>query len=446
MKKVLLITEHPLHKELYANALPPLGILGIASYLEERGIATDIVDYNVEKPQVDFAAYDLVGLSVHCGNVVRSLRRARKIKETEPDLPLVVGGPHATANPLLFASKPYFDAVVVGEGEETILEYLTQNDKSKIKGLWLHNGKEPLFTGHRPWIADLDCLPFPALEKVNLKRYNVLLKLKHPISNIMTSRGCTYNCIFCFCSLGKCWRARSAENVVREIKRQVEEFGVKELCIFDDNFTFDMERAGRIAELIVEQGIQVKLQFTNGLRVDRLSKELLAKLKAAGLWLMGVAPESGVPESLIKMKKGFTLDQVELATKWSKELGLFTHSYFMVGFPWETVTDIERTIDYALKLDTDVTQFTRVIPFPGTELFQMLGLKPEMEEEVDRGLYFGGLYYEMSSITDRQIRSLVKKGYRKFFFRPKRIWKLMRTLAPRDFLSLIRYGIATGSM
>jgi radical SAM superfamily enzyme YgiQ (UPF0313 family) len=420
--------------------------LGIASYLEEQGIGADVVDYNVEKPQVDFGAYDLVGLSVHCGNVVRTLQRAQEIKEAVPDLPLVVGGPQATANPGLFASKPYFDAVVGGEGEKTTLEYLQASDKSKIKGLWLATGKEPFFTGERPWIADLDALPFPALEKVDLAKYDVLLKLKRPISNIMTSRGCPYNCVFCFCSLGKRWRARSAENVVREIKWQAEKFGVRELCIFDDNFTFDIERAGRIAELIVEQGIEVKLQFTNGVRVDRLTREVLAKLKRAGLWLIGIAPESGNAPSLVRMKKGFTLEQVERVTRWSKELGLFTHSYFMVGFPWEKVADIESTIRYALKLDTDVTQFTRVIPFPGTELFQMLNLKPENEGEVDKGLYYGGLYYEASGISDREIRRLIKKAYRRFFLRPKRIWKLMRTLAPRDFLALIRYGIATGSV
>jgi radical SAM superfamily enzyme YgiQ (UPF0313 family) len=262
----------------------------------------------------------------------------------------------------------------------------------------------------------------------------------------MTSRGCPFQCIFCFHSLGTQFRARSPKNVVDEIEWQINKFGVKEICIFDDNFALDAKRAEKIADLIIERGLKIKLQFTNGIRVDNITKELLFKLKKAGIWLVGVAPESGNQDSLIKMKKGVSLDKIKQVVKWCKELGIITHSYFMMGFPWETKQHLINTINFAEKLDTDITQFTRVMPFPGTELYKMMELKLDTESKNDQGLFYGSIQHKVANLTEKEVHKYIKIGYRKTFIKPKKIFKLLITLNLVDFFKLCLYAITSESV
>lgn len=449
MKKVLLATESPEKKELYINTLPPLGILGIASYLESKGIQTDVIDNNIQKVDYfDVEKYDTVGFSVHCANVSKTLKSIENIKKNFPDKKIIVGGPHILIDPENYIKNENIDAVIVGEGELAVYDYIKNKGNSKHTGLYLKNSDgEIKFNGMGKWITDLDSLPFPALDKVDIKKYDVPLKQKKPISNIMSSRGCPFSCIFCFHSLGKVWRARSAKNFVDEVEWQVNNFGVKEICIFDDNFTLDIKRVNDICDGIIERGINVKFQFTNGVRVDRVNKELLIKLKKAGVWLMGIAPESGNLESLEKMKKQFDLKRVEDVAKWCKEIGLFTHSYFMVGFPWESREHIEQTIDFARKLDTDVTQFSRVIPFPKTELYDMIGKENiNVDYTKDVGLFYGNVKHKVQGLSEEEIQRLIKKGYRQAFLRPKKMINLLIKLHWIDLFKLAKYSFISDSM
>jgi radical SAM superfamily enzyme YgiQ (UPF0313 family) len=445
-KNILLISECPKIKSNYVNSLPPIGILTLASFLESKGAKVDVIDYNVEKRKpVNYKKYDLIGFSAYCSNIENTLKQAKWIKETT-NAAIIVGGPHCMANPLLYIKKPFIDAAIIGEAEYTLYEYLTKKDKSEIKGLYIRKDNKPFFTGNREYIKDLDQLPFPALEKVDIKHYNVPLKKAKPISNIMTSRGCPFQCIFCFHSLGTQFRARSPKNVVDEIEWQINKFGVKEICIFDDNFALDAKRAEKIADLIIERGLKIKLQFTNGIRVDNITKELLFKLKKAGIWLVGVAPESGNQDSLIKMKKGVSLDKIKQVVKWCKELGIITHSYFMMGFPWETKQHLINTINFAEKLDTDITQFTRVMPFPGTELYKMMELKLDTESKNDQGLFYGSIQHKVANLTEKEVHKYIKIGYRKTFIKPKKIFKLLITLNLVDFFKLCLYAITSESV
>ena len=236
MHKVLLIIHSAAKKGNYVNTLPPLGILYISSFLESKGIATDVVDYNVS--EVDYSViekYDLIGFSVNCGNVTNTLKMARIVKE-KYGKDIIVGGPQVTSDPDLFLEKEFIDGAVVGEGEYTLYEYI--KNRKGVKGIYVKDEKEKIiFGGTRPPIKDMDSLPFPAFDKIDLGKYKVTFKKKKATSTIATSRGCPFGCIFCFHSLGSSFRARSAENVVKEIEWQIKNFGVEEICIQDDNIS-----------------------------------------------------------------------------------------------------------------------------------------------------------------------------------------------------------------
>jgi len=439
--KTLFIVESPVKKENYVNTMPPLGVLYMSSYLTSKGIDNDVVDCNVDSLNKDINDYDLVALSVNCGNITNTIRTARKIKK-EFGKTIIVGGAQATSNPRFFLKQDFIDGVVKGEGEITLHEYIKEG--KVVDGLYLKKDGKIFYKKDREWNKDLDSLPFPALDKVDLKKYNVPIKKKKPASTIVTSRGCPYQCIFCFHPNGYVWRPRSAENVVKEIEWQIEKFVIKEMCIQDDNLSLDLVRAKKIFDLVKEKGIDINFQLYNGIRVDKLDEELMKKMKDNGMWLMNISPEVGYEEGLRKIKKNFSLDSVRKAMKMSKDFGFFTYSNYMIGFPWEGREEIEKTINFAVELDADMNQFARVLPFPNTELFEMVGLKDDMEE--DSGLFFSDDKYNISKLSSLEMNEYIKKAYRKCYFKPRKMWKILRNLRFEDIYALGKYSLLTGSV
>lgn len=442
-KSILLLNQPPTNKRLYVNVLPPLGMLWVASYLKSKGIEVKAIDGNVEVfDEKILYDYDIIAMSVGMANIKKTIETVKSVKQNAPDKIFVCGGVYATQDPAYLLNNG-FDAVVTGEGEITFYEYVTQENKENVKGLYLLKDGVPFFTGIRPKIMNLDEMPFPALEFVDLKKYKNPIGKKKPLSSIMTSRGCPHECIYCFHD--RTFRVRSPENVVDEIEWQVNKFGVKELCIIDDNFTLDLRRAERICDLIIERKIKVVMQCWNGIRVDRVTKSLLAKMKKAGIWMVAIAPETGSEDTLLKIKKRFTLEQVRQARAWCKEVGIKTYSFFMIGFPWENKELIQQTIDFANELDTEFTQFSRVYPMMGTELYE--DVKDQFQiERTDEGFFYGGSRVKVKGMDEEEVEKMVRKAYRSIYLKPRKMFQLMTTLKPNNLFELFKYSILTRSI
>ncbi|MEK6916164.1 MAG: radical SAM protein [Nanoarchaeota archaeon] len=443
--KILLVIESPKDKKKYINCMPPLGILYLTSYLESKNIPIEICDCNVSKLDIDkFKDYEYIGFSINCSNITKTLETAEKFKNLNKNIKIIVGGPQATGEPEFFIGKEFIDAVVLSEGEEVLYEILTKGINKEIKGIYFKTDNKVIFTGERDYIHDLDKLPFPALDRIDLKKYNIPIKKKKIVSTIITSRGCPYTCIFCFHPHGHKWRARSAENIMEEIEWQIKKFGVQEICFLDDNVTLDPVRLEKLFDMLIEKKLGIIFQLYGGMRADKINKELLVKMKKAGGWLANISPETGDPETLIKIKKGFKLEDSKKVIKWSKELGLFTYSNFMVGFPWETKESIEKTINFAKELNTDMVQFSRVLPFPNTELYAMIGKKHSLNE--DTGLFYEDAKNQGYNLSPKEINELIKKAYRKCYFRPRKIFRIMINLRPKDIFLLSKYAFVTKSV
>ena len=439
MEKVLMIFQTPKKRKLYASILPPMGILYIASYLESKGIHTDVIDCYVQKLRTDFSKYSTILFSVNISNIENTIDTIKIVKAQSPNSKIVVGGPMTINRGKYYLNFPEVDAVVIGEGEITTYEYLTSRDIKKVKGLLLRDDKGKIvFTGERSLIFNLDKFPFPALNKVPLNKYYICIKKASPISSIITSRGCPGKCIFCFHN--PIWRQRSAQNVVDEIEWQVNKLGVKEITIHDDNFTQNRQRVFDICEGIINRGIKVKWQCKSGIRADRIDKELLAKMKESGLWLICIAPETGNDESLRKIKKGFTLNDVEKVVKWCKELGIVTVSNFSVGYPWETKKHLDDTLKFSIKLDTDFVKFSRIIPLEGTPLYDIMGIKPT-KEFTELGWHYGSMKYNSLMLSRVELHNFIKKAYISNYLNPRKILRIIRILSIKDILRLVKYSL-----
>lgn len=442
----LLVNQAPIRREMFVNVLPPVGLLSIAAYVEKKGIPVDVVDcYIDDLSGRDIQKYEKIGFSINIANVENSLKTIYGLKRQFPEKEFIVGGPLCNSMPENFIRTEGIDVVVVGEGEETVYELLTETNREKIKGIFFQNGKGGFVaTEPRQWIADLDTLPYAALNKVDITKYYSPIKKGLPISNLMSSRGCPYQCTFCFKSMGSKWRCRSPENVVDEIEWQVKDLGVKEICVYDDNFTLDEKRSEQICDLMLERGIKVHLQFTNGLRIDKLNRVLLEKMKLAGTWIIGLAPETGNEETMKRIKKKFDLDQAREVSKLCHECHINTYGFYMVGFPWETQEEIEDTIRFALELDTDLAQFSRVTPLPNTELFEMVFPEGcDIDFTKERGLFHGKPSGVSTCVGWEDVEGLIKSAYRRYYLRPGRVLRLLALLSIRDLWTLFTYSILT---
>lgn len=450
-RPVLLVFHWPGDPRLSVESLPPLGVLHIAANLERHGIPVEVVDRTV-MPDAEISArrHDVIGFSVNISNREVTLREVARLKGERPDLRVLVGGPLCLCNPEMFTKNPDIDAVFACESEDALVEYLTAPDPTSVRGLYVRRGDDVVFTGERPWVEDLDSLPPPAFQKVPVRRYNNFPKRARPVVSLMTSRGCPFKCIFCSNAMGRRWRAHSPARVVADIARLVRDFGVREVCIYDDNFSMDRGRALEICERIVSERILINIQFSNGLRVDRLDGEVLKALRRAGAWFLGIAPETGSPSVMRRIRKGFRLDKVRAVREECRRLGMVTHGFFMIGFPFETRDDIAATLGFARELDCEIVEFNKVIPYPRTEMYDRLKAEGALLADpcVAAQSYHEGtvVTHRVGDLDPDEVKAMIRRAYRGYYLRPRKMWELLRAFGPRDVAHLAFYALRTGNI
>ncbi|MEM2098282.1 MAG: radical SAM protein [Candidatus Bathyarchaeia archaeon] len=326
------------------------------------------------------------------------------VKAVDRKIITVLMGLHASARPVECLKHSDVNFVVIGEPEETVFELVNvleagRTDMLKeVKGIGFVRDGETVITAHRPFIQDLDSLPFPARHLLPMKQFFEAAKkmpisgnLSKPSIRMLTSRGCPYGCIFCsnHIVMGKQWRARSPENVVAEIEHIIKTYGVRQIDFLDDNIAFDRKRLEAICDLLVEKRLDIEWCTPNGVRADSLDEELLGKMRKAGCVSILIAPESGVQrvvDEIIKKKQD--LRKVEEVVIAAKKLGIKVGCFFIIGIIGETKEDIKATIRYAYKLrdlGADRFYFSYATPLYGTELYEQAVrggyLKPTFSDE-----------------------------------------------------------------
>ena len=349
---------------------------------------------------------DVVGITIPFSTQIsNAVEISRICKDVNPEIKVVFGGPHTSVRYNLLLKDGLCDLCVVGEGEETFLE-LVERFKSgcSIKGVeglaYMDGGK--LCYESRRFINNLDDLPLPAYELINVNDYIKSPYLyidrsrihKNSISMI-TSRGCPYNCIFCSIRLhmGKGFRFNSPEYVIKHLKLLTERYGIRNFHFEDDNISFSPKRFERILDGIIDNKLKIKWDTPNGIRADTLNKELLKKIKKSGCKELIIAIESGSQRVLdYIIKKKTSLDRIMEVIRECKRLGIKLSSFYVIGFPGESIKEMRKTADLALMLlrsyDVIPNLFVAT-PLYGTDLYNTCVEEGIISEDISEEEFLG---------------------------------------------------------
>lgn len=379
--KILLINPDYM---LYSD--PPLGLAYLAAYIRKRGFQVKILDQLNEKEileQINKINPSVIGLPAVTQNYYYVKNLAKKIKKISNAL-LVLGGVHITTSPNSFENSG-FDIAIRGEGEipfNALLESirlnkkLVPNDLKKIKGLLFRDNKKIINTGISDQIKNLDALPLPARDLLDMDYYTLPSMLSansfDPCGAMMTSRGCPFSCKFCSssCFWEKKTRFFSPVRVVQEIELLYQKYGYRKIAIYDDLFAMNKTRLEHIIKLLEKKHILGKIKFYVYGRADIFDEEIAKLLKKLNVVDISFGIESGSQKVLNYLKgKRATVKINENALKLANKYHLGGSGFFMIGSPYETKKDMEETYEFIKKNCKNNFIIYQTISFPGTEIW-----------------------------------------------------------------------------
>lgn len=369
---------------VFYRASIPYGLISIASYLKKVGINSKIYELGIFDEKDVIRRKDRVRCGVSNSQILNILYRSRPdiigistmytvfhndyveliklIKENSPSTRkarIIVGGNHASSFPDMMLAAGA-DQVVVGEGEEAMVSICKGNTDSIVK---------------KDFIPSLDSLPLPNYKCIDFKRYievNNPFSMRTPVAGMQTSRGCPMDC--CYCSANgvwkRKWRGKSPEMVVDEMKNLINNYGVKEIHFLDDNIAVDRNRLKMICEEIIWWNLKIKWATPNGIPYWLLDKELLDLMKKSGCYRITLGIESGDPEIRKYIGKAFPLEKAKEVISYANKIGIWTVTTNIIGFPYETEEQIERTINFAKECGTDFACFFTLLPHASSRVYQ----------------------------------------------------------------------------
>lgn len=408
------------------GVVPPLGISYIASTLEKAGhiikimdvIALNLIVDEIRQNIHEFKP-DIVGITTMTSSLFGSLESARIAKDEGAIT--VLGGPQLSIYPKETLSYPYVDYGINGEGEYVMLKLIETLEKKtnpdNVKGL-IYKKNNGIFVNDPAIVEDIDSLPFPAYHLLPMSRYNCIIAL-HPVSTMISTRGCPYKCHFCFKQPSdQKPRYRSPRSVVDEMQYLTKKYKVREIMFYDDIMTLYRPHIVGICEEILSRNIKVKWETPT--RVDHIDKELLKLMHKAGCIRLRFGVESGDPQILKTMNKGIDLAMAREAFRLTKKVGMQTFAYFMVGYLHDTPRSLENTLNFAKILNPDFVLFTITVPYPETPLYDAVRKEGIITQDYWREFTLGKKKDRIPYLVP-DADKWVKKCYWSFYLRPKYI-------------------------
>jgi radical SAM superfamily enzyme YgiQ (UPF0313 family) len=423
----------------------PLGLGYISSYVKRHGAILK------DKPA-------LVGVSFMTPQYYAARDMCEAIKSACADTPIALGGAH----PSVMAKEtlndiPFCDFAVVREGEETVLELLRAleregSDLGAIRGLAWRDGNQIVVNEPREPIRDLDSLPFPDRDLIDITLYRAqsFFSYSSKMAAIYTSRGCPGRCVFC-CSghrMRTPVRERGIDNIMAEIDELRSRFNIDYLMVKDDTFTFRKSRALEFCDALLKNHPGLKWHCMG--RVNSIDYNLLSRMKEAGLNDIFFGIESGDAGILKKCKKGITLEQSRAAVEACRKLGIRTYGAFILGLPGESRETIENTIRFACSLPLTMAGFSILIPYPGTTVFDEY-FRAEPGDPIDYGAFIAssGVHYieaykGLNGLSASELPALLASAQKRFYMRPRQLARMIRSASfsmllgyARGFFSLL---------
>jgi len=407
----------------------PTGTGLIAAQLRHHGFRVKVIDVNglrlseeevlEQLAQLDPAVIGVGGIITTYGWIQRITRRIRTIR---PQTPIVLGGSVGTSITETALRNLDIDVIVMGEGENTILELLpvllNHQTLETIAGLAYLQNNEVVLTPTRAMIEDLDELPFPAWDMFPMQVYlqNPVVGVGRDI-DIISSRGCPFGCQYCYRHFGRKYRARSAAHVVGEMEALKRNYDIDFISFQDDCFVVDKKRIYEICALINQSKLLTELRWSCTGRVTLCDLELLKRMRASGCISVSYGIESGSQQILNNMNKSVTLDQARSAIENTRKAGLRCPVSFMIGYPGETRETVMETVEFCRRLNIPLTALMFTCPYPGTELYEQVRKRANWYfSEEEFVLKMGDavdLTVNLTDIPDQQLLSLRDEALQK---------------------------------
>jgi len=411
----------------------PLGLGYLAAVLEKNGYKVDVIDcqalnisFEEAKSELSKRKPDIVGLTSTTLTYKSALKIIKIAKEVCPNCLTLLGGVHVTFwDKEALHECPQLDIVVRKEGENTFLELIQRLEADKsfddVLGITYRKNGKTVKTEDRPYIEDLDSLPFPAHHLWPLDRLKKYGSIMFPL---MTSRGCVFWCEFCSAvrMFGRKFRMRSAKNVVDEMEYLHNTYGTDTFTFYDDAFTVDQSRVEEICRELHARNL--KLTWDCGTRVDMVTKELLQKMKNAGCIAVWFGVEAGSQKVIDAMGKGFTANKTKRAFKAAKEVGLITIASVVFGFPGETRESAMQTVKLVEEIDPDDIGYYIATPYPGTPMAdyvkKMGWIKVTDFDKYDTATPI----FELPTMSMQEVREIREQAFHRFYLRPRYILRM----------------------
>lgn len=422
---------------------PSLGLAYVAAALQDEIEVLPILDGNFSadylqdlRKVVQQEQPDVVGFSAFTPFARKAVAGVKVVKEMNPSILTVMGGPHATVLPENTLDKcPELDVVVRDEAELTVRDIIRGTPFDQIQGIAYRVDGKPIRTPPRPYIRDMDTIPYPALHLLPHfpKGYkpHPPKSTGKPWTSLLWSRGCPFLCTYCTrdASFGLRFRCNSTEYVVGLLHTLRHKWGIEEITFYDDVFTLHREKTLELMEAMRPEKLGFRLSWDAETRVDLVDPVLLKAMKRAGCRTIAYGIEHGIFIQEIKGGRA-SLEQAEKAVRWTHEAGINTVGYFMLGLPNETPETVRQTIEFAKKLDVTYAQFAITTPFPGNELYRQAvasGLI-NLDDNWDNYVYDGKGDYNAPVLTSQSLSgsdlvSWRRQAYREFYFRAGYILK-----------------------
>jgi anaerobic magnesium-protoporphyrin IX monomethyl ester cyclase len=393
---------------------------------------------------------DVIGVTSMTFEAPEAIDLIARFKQKWPDTAVVLGGPHATAcGPDLLAACPA-DYLVMGEGEQTLVELLDALEGKRglegIPGLARRRDGKITSGDCRDPVLDMDRIAVdwdamqPARYFSSFRRnaLNTIARSPRRLP-VFFSRGCPFGCSYCHHIFGRKYRPFPIERAVAEMIMLRDRYRLREFEIIDDTFNLDLAHAKEVMREIIARKLNASLTFTSGLRADRMDEELLDLMARAGTYRIDYAIECASPRIQKQIHKNLDLGRAREVVNMTARRRIVTGTYNILGFPGETEEEMEQTVEYALSLENHIASFFYLMPFPGTEISEA---DPEISKKV-RELTFrdaSAIALNLSAVPDEVLRKIKRRAYRGFYFSAPRIYRIGRDV-PKN-LRLLASAIA----
>jgi anaerobic magnesium-protoporphyrin IX monomethyl ester cyclase len=438
-------------EEAWGTLWPPISLASVAAVLEHDGHKVVLRDFPAEGLGWDALETSLtdhqpklVLWSTATPTLITDLALAAQVKTVVPTAKTAVLGTHVGS---LYTDclnqYPALDFILRGEPERPASDLARALDAhsplQEVAGLALRgSGTQVVCNIDAILPKSLDDFPDPAWHLLKVENYRIPLRGK-PFLMVLPTRGCPYPCSFCTAQsfYGSSLRKKSIPRVVAEIKRDIDQFGVRDFLFLSDTFTLDRVYVRELCQAFIANNLDIS--WASNSRVDTIEPDTFRWMKKAGCWMVSFGIESGVQEVLDAVGKHIKVEQVEQAVRWAREAGLQTTGHFVLGMPGDTPETIQHTITFSQRVGLDFAQYYCSVPFPGSRLY---------EEALTKGWLPKGIPWEnfrqdkaileFPGLSSSQVEQFRDQAYREFYNQPRRWWQAAKLLRPAGIPNLLQ--------